>query len=112
MYPRIHVKKKEDKLVVTDQQSEEESTWDSYTLDNKEDAINIICMILWHHPHAFLVLERGTNIRGYLFKIRGPQSTTSFFRDEEKVRNPFSNRKMYAHSNKDSVVSFHALGFE
>ena len=112
MYPQIHVKKEDNKLVVTDQQSEDERTWDSYRLDNKKDAVGIISMILWHHPHAFITLERDTDLRGYLFKIRGPQSTTSFFREEETVRNPFSNRKMYAIANKESVVSFHALGFE
>ena len=113
MYPQIIIEQKGSDFVVHEHPTADESTWDiHYQGPDQAAVVDAVCRLLWNDGNAFLTVQKGCEIKGYLFQIRGPENTKRFFRTANQVHNPFRNRKMYAEQNKTSTVSFHPIGFD
>lgn len=114
MYPQIVISPCDiPQIIVELRLCNDPNTWEKYYKGNsKDDAIKVVTTLMKQHQNAFIVAEDGSPIKGYVFQIRRPTGCERFFKTEDDCTNPFYNRKVYANMNKDSVVSFHAIGFE
>jgi hypothetical protein len=114
MYPQITILAQDmPQFVIELRLTADPQSWEVFYHGNsKKDAISIITKLMKQHQSAFIVADDGCPIKGYVFQIRRPDGCERFFKTEEEVTNPFYNRKVYANINKESIVSFHAVGFE
>ena len=88
--------------------------WETfYNGDDKGTGLAVLNQCLQQYPdYPLYIGDREIPIRGYLYKVKTEENVKRFFRDLDKVRNPFYNRKVYENANVGSTVSFTAMNLD